>query len=105
MSSEYRGCDYAEILYPTREIIFRAWSDDAFKQRLLTNPLEVMREFGAKIPSKVTELRVVENSDAVAYFILPKAPDTSEMSDDEIKETIDSMLLTQLVFPTVLGSM
>ena len=97
--------DGYDPLYPTREIIFRAWSDDAFKQRLLQEPITVLKEFGAKVPDSITEVRVVENTNNTAYFILPREPDSATgKTEDEIRELLDNMLLTQLVFPTVLSS-
>jgi hypothetical protein len=65
------------------EVIARAWSDDAFKARLLANPNEVLAESGMDVPSGV-QIRIVENTDTVTYVTLP-APPSEEISDDALE--------------------
>jgi hypothetical protein len=63
------------------KIVARAWTDDAFKQRLLADPKTVLAEFG--IPSNASrEIRVVENSESVFYLVLPQKP--GNLSADQI---------------------
>ena len=50
------------------QIVARAWSDPAFKQRLLETPMEVMGEYG--IPMGHVELYVVENTPEVHNVIV-----------------------------------
>jgi hypothetical protein len=63
------------------KIVARAWTDDAFRQRLLADPKGVLAEFG--IPSNANrEIRVVENSEDVFYLVLPQKP--GNLSADQI---------------------
>lgn len=55
------------------EIIARAWSDPAFKARLLKDTKTVLYEQGVDLPSG-TNVRVVENTDELVHFVLPARP-------------------------------
>ena len=65
-----------------QQIVAKAWSDDGFKQQLLADPAAALRGEGVELPPGV-ELKVVENTSSVRYFILPMKP-SSELSDDEL---------------------
>ncbi len=65
------------------DIIQKAWSDTAFKERLLTNPKAVFKEYGAEIPVG-EEVKIMENTVNVSHFILPRPPD-GELSDSDLK--------------------
>jgi len=55
------------------QLVERASRDPAFRQELLANPKAVIaREFGLQIPASV-EVRVVEETPAAAYLVLPDA--------------------------------
>lgn len=66
------------------EIIARAWSDEAFKKRLLKNPREVLKELGFSLPEDM-ELQVVENTAKKVYFVLPLKP-KENLSEAELKK-------------------
>lgn len=68
---------------PLAKVIAQAWSDEAFKQRLLSDPASVFAEAGIDVPAGV-ELRTVEDTDDVRYFVLPQAPAEGEISEDEL---------------------
>ena len=55
------------------KVIAKAWSDEGFKKRLLAQPMAVLVEHGVEVPAGV-ELKAVENTDKVAYFVLPAMP-------------------------------
>ena len=55
------------------EIIARAWSDPAFKARLLKDTKTVLYEQGVDLPSGA-DVRVVENTEALVHFVLPARP-------------------------------
>jgi hypothetical protein len=67
------------------QIIARTWSDEAFKQRLLADPAATLKAEGVAIPAGV-ELRTVENTDKVFYFVLPPKPATGELSDEDLEK-------------------
>ena len=56
------------------KVIARAWADDGFKQRLLSDPGATLKAEGLDVPSG-PELRAVENTDEVQYMVLPAKPE------------------------------
>jgi len=55
------------------KIVAKAWSDPAFKQRLMENPAEVLREEGIDVPEGI-EVKVIETPKPTRYFVLPDEP-------------------------------
>lgn len=66
------------------EIVARAWSDPAFKERLLANPQAVLAQAGIRPPAGA-QFRIVEDTDAVINLVLPCRPAGPEMSDQELE--------------------
>ena len=66
------------------QVVARAWADDAFKQRLLAEPAAVLQAEGIAVPQGV-EIRAVENTDKVFYFMLPPKPGV-ELSDEQLDQ-------------------
>jgi hypothetical protein len=58
-------------------IVARAWSDESFKKRLLSNPMDVFSEYKLDYPVGV-QIRVVENTEAIIHFVLPAKPSSIE---------------------------
>lgn len=52
---------------PGARVVARAWTDPAFKQRLLENGIAACAELGIEIGPPVQELQVVENTDRVHH--------------------------------------
>jgi hypothetical protein len=63
-----------------QKIIAKAWADEAFKQKLLSNPLETLREQGVSIPPGI-DVRVVESTADVYYFVLPPKPEGMDIQE------------------------
>jgi hypothetical protein len=60
-------------------LMARAWDDAAFKQRLVTNPTEVLAEHGYDLPPGVdVRLQVVASDENVQYLYLPCEGELSE---------------------------
>jgi hypothetical protein len=72
------------------EIIAKAWADEEFKKRLLTDATAVLREEGMEVPDGV-EVRVVENTGQVFNVVLPKKPEAQELSDDQLEGVAGGM--------------
>lgn len=87
---------------PLKEIVLRAWTDSDFKNKLTSDSESVFKEFG--ISTNAKKIKVVENSKDTAYFVLPEAPDLSNIDKAQIEKVIDSVLAAQLVLPTILDS-
>lgn len=95
------------------KVVARAWSDVAFKKRLLSNPVKVLKENGIQSPPDVT-VKVVEDSAKVIHLILPNKP--AELSDEELDQVaggflmpgttaikVDSTLLSQRLTTTLIN--
>jgi hypothetical protein len=62
--------------------ITKAWSDTAYKSRLLQNPRAALAEVGITAPPEL-ELKVVENSNRLVYLVLPPPP-SGELSEESL---------------------
>ena len=52
------------------KVVAKAWSDSAFKAKLLKDPHAVLIEAGIEVPAGVS-VKVVEETETARYFILP----------------------------------
>jgi hypothetical protein len=59
------------------EIVTKAWSDEAFKQRLLADTTGTLKAEGVDIPEGF-QIKAVENSDRVYHLVLPAKPQMSD---------------------------
>lgn len=77
------------------EIVVRAWSDPEFKQRVVSDPVAVLREHGVSLPAG-TVIQVVEGErdpalsaeaadKPVVYIPLPNQP-MGELSDKALEQ-------------------
>ena len=55
-------------------MVIRAWSDEAFKERLLSDPITVFKETGIAVPQGL-DVKVIENTEKAVHFILPPKPE------------------------------
>ena len=64
----------------------RAWSDPAFKKRLLAHPAAVLEEAGLEVPEGV-EIKVLEENARHRYLIIPDAPPEvdSQLSEEDLE--------------------
>ncbi|PYP51621.1 MAG: NHLP leader peptide family natural product precursor [Gemmatimonadetes bacterium] len=56
------------------KVIAKAWRDEAFKKRLVKEPLQVLRAEGVELPEGVRTVRVVEDGPELRHLILPVKP-------------------------------
>lgn len=66
------------------EVIAKAWSDESFKQKLIANPKEALKEMGIETPSNMP-IKVCDGSDGTFYLVLPKKPNQN-LSPEELKK-------------------
>jgi hypothetical protein len=60
------------------EIITRAWSDEAFKQKLLAEPKATIEaELGVTLPQDI-EIFIHEQTPTQLHLILPMKPDSGD---------------------------
>ena len=65
------------------QIVAQAWSDDSYKQRLLSDPEAVLGEQGVTPPAG-KQVRIVEDTDDTVYVVLPARP--QELSDEDLDQ-------------------
>jgi hypothetical protein len=63
--------------------VAKAWLDEGFKQKLLKNPQEALKEMGCAIAGMTFEIH--ENSEKKTHLILPQKP-KGELSEKQLKE-------------------
>lgn len=63
-----------EIANRYAKLVARAWADEAFKAKLMSNPAAVLRDFGFDVPQG-KEVKLIETDmDKTIYFVLPTKP-------------------------------
>ncbi len=91
----------AELQKAWGKVVARAWSDAAFKERLLRDPAEALKENGIIISADVV-LKVVENSGKVQHLVLPKPPsDVVELSDEELDQVAGGLVIRAFCPPEI----
>lgn len=65
------------------QLIAKAWTDEAFKAKLLSDPKAAMAEVGMDAPEGV-EIEVVESTQEKAYLVIPPKPGPGELSDEDL---------------------
>jgi len=68
----------------SKEIVVKAWTDEAFKQRFLADPAAVLKEEGLEVPPYVQQVRVVEGNDSTLDLVLPAEP-KEELSEEDLE--------------------
>ncbi len=63
------------------ELIAKAWNDEAFMQRLLTEATTVFKEQGIPVPEGVT-IKAVANTPTLYHFVIPPKVASTELTKD-----------------------
>jgi hypothetical protein len=63
------------------QIVAKAWTDPAFKARLLADPHAVFAEYQLAVPAG-TRVRVVEDTEQERHFVLPRRP--ADLTDEQL---------------------
>jgi Nitrile hydratase, alpha chain len=61
-----RGAAYSKV-------VAKAWSDPAFKSKLMADPKAALSDAGVKVPADLT-IKVVENTSKVFHLVIPEPP-------------------------------
>jgi len=80
------------------QIIAKAWKDEAYKQKLFSNPKAVIeQEFNIQLPAEI-KVQVKEENPTSLYFVLPIPPEIpgQEISDEQL-EVIAGGLTTDII--------
>lgn len=70
---------------PWTELVARAAADQRFKQRLVTDPVTILRENGIAVPPGRTVL-VLENTATVIHLVLPATSESGELSEADLEK-------------------
>ncbi|HMD87029.1 MAG TPA: NHLP leader peptide family RiPP precursor [Terriglobia bacterium] len=68
-----------------QKIIAKAWMDDGFKARLISEPRVTLQAEGQELPPGV-EIRVVADTETVQHLVLPVRPSDLSMTDAELAQ-------------------
>ena len=63
------------------KVVAKAWSDAAYKERLLRDPRAVLAEAGLEVSSSL-EIAVVEDSADKRHLVLPAKPAEGEIDEE-----------------------
>lgn len=69
-----------------QKLIERAWEDEAFKQKLLSNPKAVFEEESGEELPKSLEIEVLQESANKVYLVLPNNPASAIETEGELSE-------------------
>jgi hypothetical protein len=67
-------------------IAAKAWLDDTFKAKLLTDANMALAEEGIEVPAGIT-IKVIENTPSTLHFVLPAKPKDGELSEEELADS------------------
>ena len=66
------------------QIITKAWTDEVFRYRLLSDPARMLRAEGVSVPQGV-EVRILEDTDKVLHVVVPMKPSKQELSEEQLR--------------------
>jgi len=65
------------------QIVAKAWADDSFKKRLMSNPTAVLKEYGLEVDSGI-QVKVIEDTETMRHITLPPKPPEGELSEEQL---------------------
>ena len=75
-----------EFANPVNLVIKKAWLDDEFRERLLRDPRDVLREYGIDIEE--TNIHVHVNSASEKHLVIPELPKNKELTDADMERLV-----------------
>jgi nitrile hydratase alpha subunit len=77
-----------------RKVIAQAWSDPAYKQKLLSDPSATLTAAGFKVSGR--KVKVFEDTNDVVHLVLPPPPASGELTDDVLDRIAGGDYLTAI---------
>jgi len=77
----------AQLTNDWGQIVAKAWTDEAFKRRLLAEPAAVLAEHGMEVPPGV-RCRVMEDTATVRHLTLPFRADDHEIAEQDLSRAV-----------------
>lgn len=71
------------------QLIAKAWADENFKKKLLSDPAAVLKAEGVELPAGM-EVRAVEDTQTMHHLVIPTKP--TELSEDDLEKVAGGML-------------
>ena len=73
------------------QLTARAWADENFKKKLLSDPAATLKAEGVdlKLPSG-TSLKAVEDTEQVFHFVIPAKP--ADLSDEDLEKVAGGVI-------------
>ncbi|MBF0515513.1 MAG: NHLP leader peptide family RiPP precursor [Nitrospirae bacterium] len=68
-----------------QELIKKAWKDEAFKTKLLSDTMAALKEQDIDVPVGIT-IKAVENTATHITLIIPSKPEPSELSEADMSK-------------------
>jgi hypothetical protein len=65
------------------KVIAKAWADERFKEKLLKNPAQTLKEMGIDLPAG-QKIEIHSQSDKIIHLVIPQKP-KGEMNAQELK--------------------
>lgn len=72
------------------KLVAKAWADEEFKAKLLADPMTALKENEITVPEGV-DVKVVENTDTTVHLILPPAPSSDVLTDEQLEAATGGM--------------
>lgn len=63
----------------------KAWADDAYKERLLSDPRSALADVGLELPADF-ELQILEDTPDKKHLVLPVPPAEGEIGEDALAQ-------------------
>lgn len=76
-------------LAPAQQVMFKAWTDEAFRQRFLSDPRAIFHQYDDDVAAHGVPLEVLESSPSTCYFILKAKP---AATDAVIETLVDELV-------------
>lgn len=84
--------------------IAKAWMDEGFKHKLLSDPVTTLKQEGVEIAPGVA-VRVMENTDSVQHLVLPMKPSDKELSQELLADVAAGRVEMPMSCPTIPDSL
>lgn len=75
------------------QLIAKAWADDSFRKKLLSDPVATLKAEGVALPHGL-QVRAVENTDKLVYLEIPSKP--TELSDEDLDKAAGGTIGTKI---------
>ncbi len=70
--------------------VAKAWADEDYKKRLISDTVTVLKEEGINVPTGI-DVKIVENTKDLIHVVLPAMPDSEEGAIENVEERLAAM--------------